>query len=183
MAGLTDYFTNQNMLIVLAIAAIVYFAFFYNKNEGLENVEGATEAPVATEAPATMEAPVAEAPVAEAPKQVESSEFRCLENMPNVACAEYKQGEGELIPQDLLPKYDQENEFAQQNPVGELLKEKNFLISGYHLGINTVMSSNKLPYYDLRSLPVIPKEEVGPWSQSSYEKSPASQRRGFEIGV
>ncbi len=176
MAGLTDYFTNQNVLILLAIAAIVYFAFFYNKNEGLENVEG-DSTPAATEAPVTTEADV------KAPTQVESPEFRCLENMPNVACAEYKPGEGELNPQDLLPKYDQENEFAQQNPVGELLKEKNFLISGYHLGINTVMSSNKLPYYDLRSLPVIPKEEVGPWSQSSYEKSPASQRRGFEIGV
>jgi hypothetical protein len=175
MAGLTDYFTNQNVLIVLAIAAIVYFAFFYNKNEGLENVK--SEAPaitLATEEIATE--------AAEAHKQVETSEFRCLENMPSVACADYQPGEGELTPQDLLPKYDQENEFAQ-NPVGELLKEKNFLISGYHLGINTVMSSNKLPYYDLRSLPVIPKEEVGPWSQSSYEKSPASQRRGFEIGV
>jgi hypothetical protein len=45
------------------------------------------------------------------------------------------------------------------------------------------MQSNKIPYHDIRSLPPIPKQDVGPWSQSSYEKSPAAQRRGFEIGV
>jgi hypothetical protein len=110
-------------------------------------------------------------------------DFKCLAQ-PEMACADFQAGQGEeLKAEDLLPKYDEQNEFAQQNPVGELLKEKNFLISGYHLGINTIMSSNKLPYYDLRSLPAIPKEEVGPWSQSSYEKSPSNQRRGFEIGV
>lgn len=92
-------------------------------------------------------------------------------------------GADQMKPEDLLPKYDAENEFAKENPVSKLLKEQNFLISGYHVGINTVMQSNKIPYHDIRSLPPIPKENVGPWNQSSFEQSPAQMRRFFEIGV
>lgn len=89
----------------------------------------------------------------------------------------------EIKPSDLLPDYKEENEFSKENPVTKLLKEQNFLISGYHVGINTVMQSNKIPYHDIRSLPPIPKESVGPWNQSSFEQSPAQMRRFFEIGV
>jgi hypothetical protein len=92
-------------------------------------------------------------------------------------------GADQVKPDDLLPKYDAENEFAKENPVSKLLKEQNFLISGYHVGVNTVMQSNKIPYHDIRSLPPIPKENAGPWNQSSYEQSPAQMRRFFEIGV
>jgi hypothetical protein len=91
-------------------------------------------------------------------------------------------GTDKLSADDLLPKYDDANAFAKENPVSKLLKEQNFLISGYHVGINTVMQSNKIPYQDIRSLPPIPKESVGPWNQSSYEQSPAQMRRFFEIG-
>jgi len=91
-------------------------------------------------------------------------------------------GADKLSADDLLPKYDDANAFAKENPVSKLLKEQNFLISGYHVGINTVMQSNKIPYQDIRSLPPIPKENVGPWNQSSYEQSPAQMRRFFEIG-
>jgi len=92
-------------------------------------------------------------------------------------------GADQVKADDLLPQYDAENEFAKENPVSKLLKEQNFLISGYHVGINTVMQSNKIPYHDIRSLPPIPKENAGPWNQSSYEQSPAQMRRFFEIGV
>jgi hypothetical protein len=90
-------------------------------------------------------------------------------------------GQQKLTADDLLPKYDDANAFAKENPVSKLLKEQNFLVSGFHAGINTVMQSNKIPYLDLRVLPPIPKENVGPWNQSSYEQSPASLRRGLEI--
>lgn len=47
-------------------------------------------------------------------------------------------GKDQLKAEDLLPKYDDANAFAKENPVSNLLKEQNFLISGYHVGINTV---------------------------------------------
>lgn len=90
-------------------------------------------------------------------------------------------GQEQIKAEDLLPKYDDANAFAKENPVSKLLKEQNFLISGYHAGVNTVLQSNKIGNLDLRSLPPIPKESVGPWSQSSYEQSPGQLRRGVEI--
>lgn len=90
-------------------------------------------------------------------------------------------GSDQIKADDLLPKYDDANSFAKENPVSKLLKEQNFLISGYHAGINTVLQDRKVGNLDLRSLPPIPKETVGPWHQSSYEQSPGQLRRGVEI--
>lgn len=90
-------------------------------------------------------------------------------------------GDDVLKAEELLPKYDEANEFAQQNPVTELLKEQNYLISGYHLGINTTMQSSKIPYNDLRSLPPVPKSDW-PINNSSLDRSNAFQRRPVDIG-
>lgn len=76
----------------------------------------------------------------------------------------------QLTAEDLLPKYDDANEFAKENPVSKLLKEQNFLVSGHHIGINSVMQSNKIPYHDLRAAPPIPKETISPFLNSSYEQ-------------
>lgn len=89
-------------------------------------------------------------------------------------------GEDTLQAEELLPKYDEANEFAKENPVTELLKEQNYLISGYHLGINTTMQSSKIPYYDLRSLPAVPKVDW-PINNSSLDRSNAFQRRKVDI--
>jgi hypothetical protein len=88
----------------------------------------------------------------------------------------------QLQPNDLLPQYDDANEFAQQNPVSNLLKEQNFIVSGHHIGINTVMQSNKIPYHDIRSAPPIPKETISPFLNSSFEAPAGSGRRMLEIG-
>ena len=91
-------------------------------------------------------------------------------------------GSNQLTTNDLLPKYDDANDFAKQNPVSKLLQEQNFLQAGYHMGINTVVQSNKIPYLDIRSCPPIPKSEVGPFNNSSYEQPVGANRRFLEIG-
>jgi hypothetical protein len=91
-------------------------------------------------------------------------------------------GPDTLQADELLPKYDDSNEFAKQNPVAALLKEQNFLVSGYHLGISSTMQSSKIPYYDLRSLPAIPRDSQWPINNSSIERSNAFQRRPLDIG-
>jgi hypothetical protein len=75
-------------------------------------------------------------------------------------------------------------EFVQKNEVMDLLKEKNFLVAGQHVGLDTVLQSKKIAYHDIRSAPPIPKEQVGPWNQSSYEQPAGGPvaRRYLEIG-
>jgi hypothetical protein len=91
-------------------------------------------------------------------------------------------GPSGLTTDELLPKYDQANDFVKQNPVSDLLKEQNFLISGYHVGINTVLQSSKIPYYDLRSIEPIPKSDLGPFNNSTLPEPVGSNRRHFELG-
>lgn len=183
MANILEIIQSNDMLKVALILLGVYLLVTYMQKkptraetmdnyygimpEQLENVEG-EEKPMAEPQPEQKSEEQAPAPQ-ETPQQVQIDKI--------VA------GEDKVKPEDLLPKYDDANAFAKENPVSKLLKEQNFLISGYHVGINTVMQSNKIPYHDIRSLPPIPKEAVGPWNQSSFEQSPAQMRRFFEIGV
>ena len=164
---------SDDMIKILLILVAVFFliTFFMNKNkkEKLDNV-------VPPKLPAVLQQPANEpAKMAFAPANVPSQILQ-QKQIDNVVA-----GSKKLTAEDLLPKYDDANAFAKENPVSKLLKEQNFLVSGYHAGINTVMQSNKIPYLDIRVLPPIPKESVGPWNQSSFEQSPASLRRGLEI--
>jgi hypothetical protein len=161
--------SNDIIKILLVLLAIYLIITYVNKNnETMENTEVKQEKV----------------------EQIVQPDLRLAANLAPVVSdsAQQKQiekvvaGSDKLSADDLLPKYDDANAFAKENPVSKLLKEQNFLISGYHVGINTVMQSNKIPYQDIRSLPPIPKENVGPWNQSSYEQSPAQMRRFLEIG-
>ncbi len=151
--------SNDMIKIALVLVGVYLFITYINpqKSESLENVTQ--------------------------PEVVEVPQEPVVKNKEQEQIDQIVAGEDKVVPEDLLPKYDEASEFARENPVNQLLKEQNFLISGYHVGINTVMQSNKIPYHDIRSLPPIPKESIGPWNQSSYEQSPAQMRRFFEIGV
>jgi hypothetical protein len=182
MANILEMIQSNDMLKLALILVGVYFFVTYMQEksaqaegmenympEHLENVSGEVIQPQLPE----LQLPQAPEVV---PQKVQPSVQK--EQIDRVVA-----GADKMKPEDLLPKYDAENEFAKENPVSKLLKEQNFLISGYHVGINTVMQSNKIPYHDIRSLPPIPKENIGPWNQSSFEQSPAQMRRFFEIGV
>jgi hypothetical protein len=190
---------SNNMLKLIIVLAAIYLFITYTKKEKMddlmyveeaENVSMNVASPPATldrktlgdvksESEKMMQAVQMAQPVLqestgkavfEAESDKQGSEFkRVVEGVPVLAAEE------------LLPKYDDANKFAEENPISKLLKEQNFLISGYHVGINTVLQSNKIAYHDLRSAPPIPKESVGPWSQSSYETPMGANRRQLEI--
>ena len=54
------------------------------------------------------------------------------------------------------------------------------LQAGYHIGLDTIGQTLRNPTYDLRSDPVIPKQDVGPWNQSTIE--PDLARVPLELG-
>jgi hypothetical protein len=182
MNDLVKYIQKNNFAKVLLILFGVYiFSKLMSKNEKMDNIYDdsrhwgnvETVDNVPTNAPAQVPV-VQQQPIALAKPN---------DNQPQATdLADYVTSNNQdLRADELLPKYDEANEFAKQNPVSKLLKEQNFLISGYHTGINTVMQSQKIPYYDLRSAPPIPKEVVGPWSQSSYEVPMGDGRKQLEI--
>lgn len=182
MAKILDFLQSSGMVNVLLAVLVIVLVYLYMKGSLFESLENISE-----EIPM---APVQQVQqIDQQPSLALGNGLELQQEQPVVVDEQQKQidrvvaGTTQLGAEDLLPKYDDANEFAKENPVSKLLKEQNFLISGYHVGINTVMQSNKIPYHDIRSLPPVPKESVGPWNQSSYEQSPAQLRRQFEIGV
>ena len=85
-------------------------------------------------------------------------------------------------PNDLLP-HDQNSEWAALNPInmsqGNIIAG-DMLQAGYHIGLDTIGQTLKNANLQLRSDPIIPKQEVGPWNQSTYE--PDYGRIPLEIG-
>ena len=86
----------------------------------------------------------------------------------------------QLSAEELLPS-DNSTLWSQVNPAGEgSLKDKNFLQSGYHIGINSVGQTLRNANQQLRSEPPNPQVKVSPWLQSTIE--PDVGRKPMEIG-
>ena len=60
-----------------------------------------------------------------------------------------------------------------------MVADKNFLTAGHHIGIDSVGQTLKNANYGLRSEPSIPREDVGPWLNSTIEAD--TNRRPLEI--
>lgn len=89
----------------------------------------------------------------------------------------------EITAADLLPANNEAQAFESKFPNGEgAATDKNFLIAGYNIGINTVGSSLKNANLQLRSDPYIPRKSVGPWNESTIMSSDLTNRRTLEIG-
>jgi hypothetical protein len=78
-----------------------------------------------------------------------------------------------------LPQ-DNSSTWAQVNPQGSgSLKDKNFLQSGFHSGIDTIGSTLRNSNLQLRSEPPCPQVVVSPWMQTTIQ--PDTNRRALEI--
>ena len=186
---------NEIILVLFAIAGIYVLIQMSNAFEGLDN---STLGPALSTSLPVTSLPVTSLPVTSLPVTTTPS---VTFNLPagstipstvtdpsnliyNVGApvSNIKTPTNETLKSaDLLPQYNDADIFSKQNPVTDLLQSQNYVISGYHMGIDTVLQSNKIQYHDLRSAPPIPKQNIGPWSQSSYEDGPI--RRKFELGV
>jgi len=99
-----------------------------------------------------------------------------VEGMRNQNCFPKEQ----LTPAELLPQ-DNSSAWAQVNPSGTgTLKDRNFLQSGHHIGINTVGQTLRNANLQLRSEPPNPQVKVSPWIQSTID--PDTNRKPMEIG-
>jgi len=170
--NIVETIQKNDILKVLLIIAVVYFFMTYYNKETLDNT---TDPSTTTTVPIIAQPQVSPGSLAsQAAPPVETPQQQQIDSI--VA------GHTQLTTSDLLPKYDSASDFAKQNPVSKILAEQNFLQSGYHIGINTTIQSNKIPYLDIRSAPPIPKQQVSPFMNSSYEEPAGAKRRHFELG-
>ena len=85
-------------------------------------------------------------------------------------------------PSDLLPA-DANSQWASLNPTSMNQNDilaADMLQAGYHVGLDTIGQSMKNANLQLRSDPPIPKQNVGPCNQSTYEAD--ISRQPLEIG-
>jgi hypothetical protein len=160
-----DVFSNpmvQFISVVLLIISAALIGYFTTKKEGMAAVGSEQEAVVVEE---------------EEKQDVKAFEDKAL------APVELPESEEALKPEELLPKSDDVSKWESQFPVGAgEAKDKNFLVAGYNIGINTVSSSLKNANLQLRSDPYIPRVDTGPWNQSTIMSSDLTNRKTFEIG-
>ena len=72
-------------------------------------------------------------------------------------------------PRELLPQ-DQNSQWASLNPVNQgNVAVPDLLQAGYHIGLDTIGQSLRNANLQLRSDPIISKDDVGPWNQSTIE--------------
>lgn len=83
-----------------------------------------------------------------------------------------------MDPKDLLPS-DSNTEWSNIAPSKELANIP-FIDAGHHIGVNTIGSSLRNPNLQVRSEPVIPQTNTGPWNNTTIE--PDTSRKSLEIG-
>jgi hypothetical protein len=153
-SGFSKFVTPQRMFLLIIFAVLAWFLLSYSgsKSFSLDSMETGTDS-----APASASAPTKVTASAPAPASIAN-------------------------PNELLPT-DANSQWAALNPVnmnqGSMLNG-DMLQAGYHIGLDTIGQTLKNPNLQLRSDPIIPKQDVGPWNQSTYE--PDYGRIPLEVG-
>ena len=163
LRGLTKMFTTQRMIILIIFLILAWGLYTYSgmKNASVDKMtDGVTGG-----APSVAAGPVAGPAVAPAKKEESGYALQPVAN-----------------PSDLLPK-DQNSQWSALNPTtmkqGDVLMP-DLLQAGYHIGLDTIGQTLRNSNLQLRSDPIIPKANTGPWMQSTIE--PDLGRVPLEIG-
>jgi len=162
--GLSKFVTTKNVIILVILLILAWGLYTYSGVKSFtvdKMTDGSSSAPATT----TSQAPaVAQTQVA---AQSAPSGY-ALQPVAN--------------PSDLLPK-DQNSQWAALNPTtmkqGDVLMP-DLLQAGYHIGLDTIGQTLRNANLQLRSDPIIPKSDIGPWNQSTIE--PDLGRVPLEIG-
>jgi hypothetical protein len=173
---------NKLVQAALVLGLVMFLLNTFNE----QNVESLEQEALEAEAQEELEA--VEAEIAESveaameAKGIHGGSVSGLNNTESVpASAILAAGSDDLSAEDLLPNHDASSDFAERHPDGAgALSDKNFLTSGYHVGINTVGTSLRNANVGIRSEPANPIQHVSPWNNTTI--TPDLNRRPLEIG-
>jgi len=168
MSGFSKFFTKERVIILAAFLILAWALYSYSgsKTKVFDGVDS-TLTPTAPTQPTKPTKPTA--PTAPTAPTGSAAPNGYTETM--VA-----------NPSDLLPK-DSNSKWASLNPSsmnqGDIMMPE-LLQAGYHIGLDTIGQTLRNPNLQLRSDPIIPKADVGPWNASTIE--PDYGRVPLEIG-
>ena len=166
-SGFIKFFTRDKVIIFIALLILGYALFAYsdskntfydNMGDGYGNTNGQNNNNQKTAQ--TTSAPAVSQPLA--------SGGYAVQPVAN--------------PSDLLP-HDQNSQWSALNPVamnqGSIVMP-DLLQAGYHIGLDTIGQTLRNANLQLRSDPIITKQDVGPWQNSTIE--PDLARTPLELG-
>jgi len=163
-SGLAKFFTKEKTSIVMwALLLIILVGALYTYNNGKLLVRDNMETGVADEKKVKIEEPKKEDEVKPNDAPVAGYEMQNVAN-----------------PADLLPK-DENSKFAELNAnvmTAEGVAGGDMLEAGHHIG--TIGQTLRNANLQIRSDPIIPKKDVGPWMTSTIE--PDLARTPLELG-
>ena len=154
MNALKKFFTKDRMIIIIISVVLAMFVLYYSsgKMTMMDNMEDGTEE--------------------EKKEEMQSSLAETVQGVSGISeaftAANYSAKEV-ANPSELLPK-DDNSQWSSLNPsVQHAPNTPDLLQAGIHVGLDTVGQTMKNANLQLRSDPVIPKADIGPWNQSTVE--------------
>lgn len=160
LRGLSKFFTTQRVVILVVFIVIGWALYNYSasKNSILDKMDTGVAADAASHGANSAPTPV--------PAPGTPSDYT---------------PKSTVAPNELLP-VDSNNGWAGVQPITQGgIAMPDLLQAGYHIGLDTIGQTLRNPNYQLRSDPLIPKAEVGPWMQSTIE--PDVGRVPLELGA
>lgn len=178
----------MNLFLILAIVVFIGVVYKYNgqktafydnmQNNPLANVGQVESSP---EAQNTQDAaPQAGAPVSVKPVETtDGTQYLKVSGLTSGnPSSNTCNNKPTMDPKELLPS-DTNTQWSNIMPNNDL-KNVGMLNAAHHIGTNTVGSSLRNPNLQIRSEPVIPQQQQGPWNNTTME--PDNLRRPLEIG-
>ena len=163
LKGINTFFSKERIVVIAVFLLLIWLLYNYasSKSMSLDGMGDGSPADEEESAPAD-----------------ESKEVEGAPNQNSTAGSGYATHEV-ADPKDLLPA-DENSQWASLNPTPNTddVAMPNLLKAGQHLG--TVSQVCRNANLQVRSDPVIPKKDVGPWNQTTIED--CGNRRPLEIG-
>lgn len=160
--GISKFFTSQKVVLLLVFLVVAFVLMYYSgasskrasfmsASEGMSNY-AAPSALAPSDLSEKNSIMIPSAGVSDGASPVQSgSDYTALES---------------ADPADLLPN-DVNNAWSQLNPTSQGdIRNPDLLQAGYLIGLDTIGQTLRIPNYQLRADPIIPKQNVGPWNQA-----------------
>jgi hypothetical protein len=184
MVSISKFLSSQNILIGFVIVILIGGIFvYYNQktsfSDGMASYgQGGQGAPLGFQSPPGNAGSMI--PQTGSGHQVGMT-VDGEPSLRNTAAQNMVQPKNVAQPGDLLPQ-DGGSSWAKLNPNANINQVviPDLLEAGYHIGLDTIGQTMKNPNLQERSEPIIPKQAVSPWNNSSFE--PDIARVPLEIG-